>query len=394
MAGRSDAGRPGRLRILHVSEVHWGGVVTLLDHFVAEQVRSGHEVAVLAPPGMRSFPGVDQRTWRIERRRPWSVATALLDLRRAVKEFRPDVVHLHSFVAGLIGRLPLRSTLVAGVDFGSGVVYQPHAWSFDLFTRRRVGDAVRRWESWAAAHGTDVLVANCEDEIAEGRSIGIRIPARALGVAVDVDSFRPVDPAEREVYRAPLGIDAKRVLLCLGRLVRQKGQDLLLPAWERARPADTALVLLGPGDTSPLEELAPTQWGETVLAVGEHDDVRPWLWASDALVLPSRYETVALVVAEAMSCGRPVVATAVNGARETILDGPLPPAGAVVELSDMDGLVEEAARRLDDAELWSAEAAAGRRRAEAMFRPALVADRLEAAYRDAIDLRQRERTGS
>jgi D-inositol-3-phosphate glycosyltransferase len=99
-------------------------------------------------------------------------------------------------------------------------------------------------------------------------------------------------------------------------------------------------------------------------------------------------------VAEAMSCGRPVVATAVNGARETILDGPLPPAGAVVELSDLDGLLEQAARRLDDAELWSAEAAAGRQRSEAMFRPALVADRLEAAYRDAIGLRQRERTGS
>ena len=371
------------LRILHVSEVHWGGVVTLLDHFVAEQVCAGHEVHVLAPDGMRTLPGADQRTWRLDRGRPWSVGPALLDLRRAVKEIRPDVVHLHSFVAGLLGRLPFPRTLVARADPATAVVYQPHAWSFDLFTRRSVGNAVRRWES-RAARSTDVLVANCDDEIAEGRSIGIRTPARALGVAVDVDRFRPVDSAERDAYRAQLGIDAKHILLCLGRLVRQKGQDLLLPAWERSRPADTALVLVGPGDTGPLESLAPAQWGETVVAVGEHDDVRPWLWACDALILPSRYETVALVVAEAMSCGRPVIATAVNGARDTILGGSLPGAGAVVELTDMDGLIEQATRRLDDHELWSAEAAAGRQRAEVLFSPPQVADRLEAAYRDAI----------
>ncbi|HEU0285703.1 MAG TPA: glycosyltransferase [Nocardioidaceae bacterium] len=373
-----------QLRILHVSEVHWGGVVTLLDHFVAEQVRAGQEVHVLAPDGMRTFPGAEQRVWRIDRSRPWTFGSAVRDLRRAVKEIQPDVVHLHSFVAGLIGRLPYVRTPVARADSASGVVYQPHAWSFDLFTRRSVGNAVRRWERWAA-RSTDMLVANCDDEIDEGRAIGIDVPARALGVAVDVERFHPVDEAERDAYRAELGVDAKHVLLCLGRLVRQKGQDLLLPAWERDRPPDTALVLLGPGDQEPLAALAPTQWGRSVFAVGEQDDVRPWLWACDALVLPSRYETVALVVAEAMSCGRPVIATAVNGARDTILGGSLPTAGAVVELSDMDALIEQATRRLDDRELWAAEAAAGRERAEVLFSPPQVADRLEAAYRDAIE---------
>jgi|RhiMetdeSRZDD1v2_1073273.scaffolds.fasta_scaffold15515_3 glycosyltransferase involved in cell wall biosynthesis len=375
-----------QLRILHVSEVHWGGVVTLLDHFVAEQVRAGHEVHVLAPEGIRTFPGAGQRVWRIDRSRPWTFGSAVRDLRRAVKEIQPDVVHLHSFVAGLIGRLPYLRTPVARADSSSGVVYQPHAWSFDLFTRRSVSNAVRRWERWAA-RSTDVVVANCDDEIDEGRAIGIDVPARALGVAVDVERFHPVDEAERDAYRAELGLDAKHVLLCLGRLVRQKGQDLLLPAWERDRPPDTALVLLGPGDQEPLAALAPTQWGKSIFAVGEQDDVRRWLWACDALVLPSRYETVALVVAEAMSCGRPVVATAVNGARDTILGGSLPSAGAVVELSDMDALIEQATRRLDDQELWAAEATAGRERAEVLFSPPQVADRLEAAYRDAIESR-------
>jgi glycosyltransferase involved in cell wall biosynthesis len=379
-----------QLRILHVSEVHWGGVVTLLEHFTAEQVRAGHQVHLLAPRGIRTLDGVEHRTWRLDRGRPWTLPAALLDLRRAIREVDPDVIHLHSFVAGLLGRLPQRRTLLAA---RAPVVYQPHAWSFDLFERRSVGNAVRRWEAWAA-RSTDGLVANCDDEIAEGRSIGVDVPARALGVAVDVSRFRPVDGGEQSAFRTELGLESKHVLLCLGRLVRQKGQDLLLPAWERSRPPDTTLVLLGPGDTAPLRALAPTQWDRTVRAVGEHDDVRPWLWASDLLVLPSRYETVALVVAEAMSCGRPVVATAVNGARDTILGGALPGAGAVVDLGDMDGLIAEAARRLDDAELRTAEAVAGRQRAEQLFSPAQVAGRLEAAYREAVEDAGRSGRGS
>ena len=105
-------------------------------------------------------------------------------------------------------------------------------------------------------------------------------------------------------------------------------------------------------------------------------------------MLPSRYETVAIVVAEAMSCGVPVVATAVNGARETLLDPPGEPCGAVVPLGDMAGLLHEAGRRLDDPALSRRDATVGRERAEDRFRPALVGQRLESAYREAIDHRR------
>ena len=369
-----------RMRILHVSEVEWGGVVSLLRHFTAEQSAAGHEVHVLAPPTMPRLPGSVQHAWRVDRHRPWTVATALLDLRRTVRSLRPEVVHLHSFVAGALGRLPARPVWMYDEV---PTVYQPHAWSFDLFARPALNDAVRRWECWSAAR-SDVMVTNCGDEIAEGRDHGVHIPAHALGVAVDVSHFHPVSDAERRRHRRDLGITARHALVCVGRLTRQKGQDLLLQAWERSRPADTQLILVGPGDQERLRVHAPTQWGRTVLAVGEHADVRPWLWASDALVLCSRYETVALVVAEAMACGRPVVATAVNGAKATVVDGPLPSAGAVVPPGDMDALIQQTRRRLDDEALHHAEELAGRERAETLFSPPRVAQRLEFAYNDAV----------
>ena len=364
------------MRILHVSEAHYGGTPNLVRQFLAEQVNAGDEVLLLAPEGFPMPEQGEMEAWRLDRRRPDRFAGALRHLRRTVREFQPDVVHLHSFVAGLVGRLP-------GVLAGVPIVYQPHAWSFDMKQQRAFGSAVRSWERWASRR-TAMLVTNCEDEIAEGRSIGIATPAASVGVIIPVDHFHPVDAAERERWRAHQGMRGRRSLVCVGRLVRQKGQDLLVAEWERQRPADTELVLVGPGDTAALERLAPGQWGRTIRAVGEQADVRPWLWGADALVLPSRYETVALVVGEAMASSRPVVAAAVNGAAEVMMGGDLGPAGRVVPLGDMRALVREAEAILDDPALSGEMGRIGRRRAEEQFTPAAVGARLHAAYDQAI----------
>ena len=372
-----------RLRVLHVSEVQWGGVVTLLRHFTAEQSAAGHEVHVLAPSGLAPLDGVQHHRWSVERGRPATYPAAVRELRRAIAELRPDVVHLHSFFAGLLGRLPASGTSRVPV------VYQPHAWSTDLFTSPAASRLVAALER-RGGRRTDVLVANCLDEIAAGRDLGVDVPSHELGVTVDSAVYRPPSPSERQAARSELGLGDERVLLVLGRIARQKGQDLLLEAWESRPVPGATLVLVGPGDTASLRAVAPREWDRSVRAVGEPPDVLPWLWAADLLLLPSRYETVGLVVAEAMATGVPVVATAVHGARATIEEpgtlgaADLPPAGAVVPLGDMAALLREAERRLADDGLRRRESAAALERARELFVPQEVAARLEAAYRHAI----------
>ncbi len=375
-------GSHAELRVLHVSEVHWGGVVTLLDHFRAEQHRTGHEVALLAPAGPPQWQGSGFRRWAVDRRRPATVPTALRELRRAVEETAPDVVHLHSFVAGQLGRLPGVVTARRRVP----VVYQPHAWSTDLFPGAVGRQLVTRAERSAAAR-TDLLVANCEDEIEHGRRLGIDVPGRALGVAVDLERFCPQESRSDAPLPEIQALAGRPVVLALGRVgAYQKGHDLLVAAWEQDPPEDAVLVLVGPGDPAPLAALAPTQWDRSIRAFGDTADVCAWLARADVLVLPSRYETVGLVVAEAMAMGVPVVATAVDGVRATVTGGPLPPAGAVVEPGDMTGLLEATAARLHDPGLRRTESEAARARAEILFRPESVAARLEAAYREAIEM--------
>ncbi len=365
------------LRVLHVTEAPGWGVFSLIKQFAGEQQARGHEVHILAPDRMVRIKGARHHDWSISRARPTTYPRGILQLRRTIATVKPDVIHLHSFFGGFFGRLPVLSGLG-----DIPVVYQPHAWAFNVVGLARARTLISAWERFAGRR-TDVVVANCEEEVEEGRQAGAARDAITLGIAVDTERFRPVDNASRSRYRAELGVGKPGVLLCLGRLAKQKGQDQLVAAWEAHPLPDAELILVGIDDPASLRSLAPAQWDTTIRAVPSVRDVRPWLWACDVLVLPSRYEGSAVTVPEALACGRPVVGTMVNGVREQVVDPPHPPAGAVVPLGDMPGLLRQAARRVTDQDLAAAEGVAGRRRAVDFFDTAAVVDRLDAAYERA-----------
>lgn len=365
-------------RVLHVSEAPELGILSVLNEFAREQRARDYDVHILGARKMRRLAGVHHHDWSLRRGRPSSYLRAMLELRHTIREVQPDVIHLHSFLAGFFGRLPL---LPGAADVP--VVYQPHAWSFDVFGSPPVANVLRAWERLGSRR-TSVLVANCSDELEEGRQVGIHNPAVVLGVAINTDHFTPVDEAARQRYRRDLGVGMPSMLLCLGRLARQKGQDQLVRAWEQAPILDTELVFVGVKDGAYLRRLAPTQWGTTIKAIGPQDDVRPWIWACDALVLPSRYDTVSLAVPEAMACARPAVATRVNGVEEILIRGSQSAGGAVVPLGDMSELLAQCRRLLSDRELGQCRGQAARKRAVELFTREAVVDRLDEAYRQAM----------
>lgn len=364
------------MKILHVTEVRTGGVLSLLNHYIPGQIAQGDEVHVLSNDDLPTWPGAHRHEWGLDRRRPSTWVTALARFRSVVAEVHPDVIHLHSFVAGLLGRLPYG---LSGTE-GSAVVYQPHAWSDALSDNKVFQLTIQALERHAALR-TDLLAVNCEDEADRGREFGVHLPHHVVSIAVDLGKFRPASVQERAGARASLGVaDDQRILLVLGRLVRQKGQDLLVAEWERHHPPRATLVLVGPGDPEPLAALAPTTWGDTILAPGPSSEVVRWLWAADALVVPSRYEGMAVVLAEAMAVGLPTVSTDISGARAGLVDGPWPRGGQVVTGLDMRALLDAATARLDDDLLWRQESEAGPVRAHGAFSPAHVLTRLSEAY--------------
>lgn len=164
-------------------------------------------------------------------------------------------------------------------------------------------------------------------------------------------------------------------------LTRQKGQDVLLRAWRRMPDAGARLVLVGDGpDRDGLEEAAPPG----VLFTGSCEDVRPWIRAADVLVLPSRWEGMALAPLEAMACGRPVVVTDVNGARES-----LPPGHedhCLVPPEDPAALAAALTALLTDPELREALSLRALRHTRASFDVRRTAEAVAGLYQELVGM--------
>ncbi|MDQ0777147.1 glycosyltransferase involved in cell wall biosynthesis [Streptomyces aurantiacus] len=306
-----------RPRVLHVSQPVDGGVARVVTDLVRAQLAAGAEVTVACPAtgGLAVAAealGAGVRHWPATRSPgPW-LAQEVRSLRAVVREVRPDVVHAHSAKAGLAARLAVRGRVPT--------VFQPHAWSF-----RAVGGATGllalNWERFGVRWASRVVCVS-EAERRTGQRSGIRGRWSVIPNGIDLEGFHP---APVDTVRAGIalleGVDpAAPLAVCVGRLCRQKGQDVLLEAWREVtrRVPDARLVLVGDGpDARALRARAPA----SVLFAGAVTDSAPWYQAADLVVLPSRWEGMALAPLEAMACGRPVVITDVDGARESLPPG-------------------------------------------------------------------------
>jgi glycosyltransferase involved in cell wall biosynthesis len=351
-----------RLSVLHVLEPVDGGVARCVLDLAADQARRGWQVAVASPPA-RGFAeavervGAEHLAWRlpvrtVSERAPAVPARALLrelrPLARTIGARRPDVLHLHSSTAGLAGRLAARGSVVT--------IFQPHAWSF-LAVRGIARRAAVRWER-LAARWTAAVVCVSEAERQLGSLAGVRADFRVIPNAVDLGVFREATTEDREQARGRLGLGGEPLVVCVGALRRQKGQDVLLEAWPRVRERVPAAVLVLVGDGPERGALERRAAGDVVFA-GDRPDVPDWLAAGDVVALPSRWEGMSLVLLEAMARGRSVVATDVPGVREAVGD-----AGEVVPVEAASPLAAALVKRLLDPDRAAREGHAARERAE------------------------------
>ncbi|MFI1727617.1 glycosyltransferase [Streptomyces sp. NPDC020489] len=334
-----------RPRVLHLTQPVAGGVARVVTDLVRAQLAAGLEVAVACPAGafadgLRAL-GADVRRWRATRSPGPSLFGEVRQLAQVIEEVRPELVHAHSAKAGLAGRLAIRGRVPT--------VFQPHAWSFEAVDGVTAALALK-WERWGARWASRVVCVSAAER-ATGVRAGIAGRWSVVPNGIDPARFRP---AAVDTVRASLLPDvgpADPLVVCVGRLCRQKGQDVLLDAWEavRERVPRARLVFVGDG---PERDRLAARAPESVVFAGAVADPVPWYQAADLVVLPSRWEGMALAPLEAMACGRPVVLTDVDGARESLPpdlaphclvppEAPAALAGAVAELL-LDPLRREA----------------------------------------------------
>jgi glycosyltransferase involved in cell wall biosynthesis len=363
------------IAILHVAQPTDAGVARYVADLTAAQVGAGERVAVACPShgplaGWARRAGATHLDWPARRAPGPGLIGEIRTLAAHVRASGPDIVHLHSSKAGLAGRLAIRGRIAT--------VVQPHAWSFEAVTGL-TGFLAERWER-LGAKWSDRIVCVSEAEAQRGRARGVGASIHVIPNGVDVNAWPPTSPAESAAARRRFDMGTTPVAACVGRLSRQKGQDVLLDAWPtvRAHVPGATLVLVGDGpDRAALERRA----GPGVMFAGAADSVRPWLAAADLVVVASRWEGMSLAMLEAMACARCVVSTDVSGAREAL------PAAAIVPRENPSALAASIVDRLRDSALREREATAARQYVETRFDFARAAHAVARLYEDILSAR-------
>ncbi len=374
------------MRVLVWSEGFWpdiGGVPTLSAQHVCALARRGYDCLVISSRSATAVPAQDvyhgipvhrfafaQALLARDAPRIWAIRRQVAALKEA---FQPDVIHIHECGSSAFFHLLSRSASPAPVLLTIHSLLPQMLDPHGLLTQM--------------LRSADAVAAVSQAMLDDVRSLAPDVTPRTSLVynGLALPELQPT-PLTAAAFAAPR-------LLCLGRVVVEKGFDVALAAFARLAPRYPTARLTVAGDGPARADLE-----RQVAALGLADRVEFTGWvlpedvpalidAATVVVMPSRWrEPFGLVALEAGLMTRPIVATRVGGLAEVVAHGET---GLLVENEDSEGLADAIGSLLDHPTLASALGQAGRRRAQERFNAERFVDAHETLYRRLVERRGR-----
>jgi glycosyltransferase involved in cell wall biosynthesis len=303
---------------------------------------------------------------------------ALARLVRVLRVDRPAILHTHAAKGGTLGRVAAVLAFPRRRD-RPVIVHTYHGHSLTGYFSGRTAGFYRLVEK-LLAHVTDRLIAvsaEVRDDLV-GLHVAPASQFEVVPLGFDLSPF--TDDSERTSRHAALreqwGIGRDEQLVTLvARLVPIKRVDRFLQvAGALAQRPGLRFVIAGDGELRAELEASPDAQalGDRLVWAGFRRDVADVCFASDVVMLTSDNEGTPVSLIEAQAAAVPVVATDVGGVRSAVRDGGT---GFLAARDDVDGLARSLTRLLDDPQLRTQMATAGRAHATGLYTlDRLVAD--------------------
>jgi glycosyltransferase involved in cell wall biosynthesis len=250
---------------------------------------------------------------------------AVLKLYTYLKKEKPQIVHTHTPKAGIVGMLasylanvPNRLHTVAGLPLLESKGFKRKVLNF--VEKLTYACATKVYPNSFGLKAIIIEAQFCKVS-------KLKVLANGSSNGIDTSSFNPANfsKEQNKILREELALAEEDVVfIFVGRLVRDKGINELVAAFEKLSTENkkVKLLLVGPFE----EELDPLEAqtngiineNEKIISVGFQNDVRPYFAIADALVFPSYREGFPNVVLQAGAMGLPSIVSDINGCNEII----------------------------------------------------------------------------
>ena len=320
---------------------------------------------------------------------------SLYNLFKLFKREKPDIVHVHTPVAAVLGRIAAKKAKVPIV------IYTAHGFYFHKGMSHLRYDIILKIEKYLAKHYTDFIFTQSEEDrkTALENNFIDKSKISTIGNGADVwGKFNPVNIEKDKIDKLYKEFNLNKndkIITFIGRLVEEKGIIDLSEAFNNVNFSDEKKVkLLMVGDIAQNERDKDTKKkiekykaNQNIIFAGYREDINNILYVTDIFCLPSYREGMPRSIIEAMAMECAVVATNIRGSREEVVDGKT---GFLVPVKSINILSDKIKKLIKDDKLLQEMKNAGRKRAEELYNEKEIVKKQLEIFNKLLNLKQKK----
>lgn len=316
-----------KYKIVQVAAIDYS-IVKLLANLNENTIRAGYEVHIITSKGpyrdLLESQGYIVHDVNIDRSiKPISNLKTIWNLRKVLKNIKPDILHVHTPIASVLARIAGKLAKVPSI------IYTAHGFYFHDNMPAKKYKLFFTIEKLIGKYFTDYIFTQSQEDYTLALENNFRPEKKMVWISngIDLDNkFNYEAMTNNENLKISLGFKEEEFIITfVGRLVEEKGILDLLKAAD-GLPHNIKLVIIGElpdkeRDNSIIEKINYYRGNENILFTGQIENINEFMFVSDAFCLPSYREGMPRSIIEAMAMRNAIIATNIRGSREEVIDG-------------------------------------------------------------------------